>query len=87
MNINKHDFTDVLIICGSILLTNYIFPIADSITNLIMSKINYRVNKIRINLELDNAEGEAAAEVINPAPSNTQAIGFQIQSQEYYEDE
>lgn len=71
-----------LTVGGTALFLTALLPMADALGNLVCSAISKTVNRWQIDMQLDAAEGQAAAETISPAPSCTQAIGFQIPSEE-----
>lgn len=88
---NKYEgLKELAIAGGSIIFVNMILPLLDSLTSMAISAINKTVNKWSLDVELDKREAEAAAETISPAGAITQAIGFQIPSESYddedYED-
>ena len=66
---------------GAILFINIALPLLDSISSLIQSAINATINRMQIDLELDQREAQAAAETIKPSPAVTQAIGFSLPSE------
>lgn len=67
------------LVAGTAIFLTALLPMADALGNLVCSAINKTVNKWQIDMQLDQAEGQAAAEVISPSPTNTNAIGFQIE--------
>lgn len=73
--------TNLIIAGGSVIFINMILPLLDSFTNMAISAVNKTVNKWQLDMELDRREAEAAAEVISPTPTVTNAIGFQIPSE------
>ena len=83
----KHDFSHLWIAGGSILFVSAAMPIIDSVVGWISSAINAHINRMQIDLELDQREAQAAAETIKPSSQMTQAIGFQIPSETEYEEE
>ena len=72
---------------GAVLFINIALPLLDSISSLIQSAINAKINRMQIDLELDQREAQAAAETIKPSPQMTQAIGFRADSEPEYEEE
>ena len=72
---------------GAILFINIALPLLDSISSLIQSAINAHINRMQIDLELDQREAQAAAETIKPSPQMTQAIGFHVDSESDSEEE
>ena len=72
---------------GAILFINIALPLLDSISSLIQSAINAKINRMQIDLELDQREAQAAAETIKPSPAITQAIGFSLPSESEDEEE
>ena len=79
--------TNLMIAGGAVIFINTILPLLDSLTNMAISAVNKTVNQWQLDMELDRREAEAAAEVISPSPAITNAIGFQIPSEEeeYYD--
>ena len=72
---------------GAILFINIALPLLDSISSLIQSAINAKINRMQIDLELDQREAQAAAETIKPSSAITQAIGFSLPSESEDEEE
>ena len=72
---------------GAVIFINIVLPLLDSISSLIQSAINAKINRMQIDLELDQREAQAAAETIKPSPAVTQAIGFSLPSESEYEEE
>ena len=72
---------------GAVLFINIALPLLDSISSLIQSAINAKINRMQIDLELDQREAQAAAETIKPSPAITQAIGVSVPSEPEYEEE
>ena len=68
----------LIIAGGSVIFVNMFLPLLDSLTNMAISAVNKTVNQWQLAMELDRREAEAAAEVIAPSPSVSQAIGFSI---------
>ena len=83
----KHDFSHLWIAGGAVLFVSAAMPLIDSVVTWISSAINAHINRMQIDLELDQREAQAAAETIKPSPQVTQAIGFQIPSEPEYEEE
>ncbi len=79
--------TNLMIAGGAVIFINMILPLLDSLTSMAISAVNKTVNQWQLDMELDRREAEAAAEVISPSPAITNAIGFQIPSEEeeYYD--
>lgn len=82
----KHDYTDLMIALGAVIVLNVLLPIFDGISNMAISAMNKTINKWQLDMQLDKAEAEAASEVISPTPSISHAIGFSIPSEEDYDD-
>lgn len=80
------DLTNVYIAGSAILFFTAILPIVDSVVNLFTSAINKTITSWQLDMQLEQAEAEAASEMISPSPCNTQAIGFQVPN-EAVEDE
>ena len=83
----KHDFSHLWIAGGSILFVSAAMPIIDSVVTWISSAINAHINRMQIDLDLDQREAQAAAETIKPSPQMTQAIGFHVDSESDSEEE
>lgn len=77
---NKDHLTPLWIAGGAVLFVSSLLPLCGSIVDLVQSAINVKINQMSMELELDKAEHEAAAEKIAPNPSITQAIGFHVDS-------
>ena len=69
------------------LFISSLLPLCGSIVDLVQSAINAKINRMSMELELDKAEHEAAAETIKPSPAITQAIGFSLPSEPDDEEE
>ena len=69
------------------LFISSLLPLCGSIVDLVQSAINAKINRMSMELELDKAEHEAAAETIKPSPAVTQAIGFSLPSEPDDEEE
>lgn len=72
---------------GAVLFVSSLLPLCGSIVDLVQSAINAKINRMSMELELDKAEHDAAAEKIAPSPAITQAIGFGVPSEPEYEEE
>lgn len=83
----KHDFSHLWIAGGAVLFVSSLLPLCNSIVDFIQSVINAKINRMAMELELDKAENDAAAEKIAPSPAITQAIGFHVPSEPEYEEE
>ena len=83
----KHDFSHLWIAGGAVLFVSAAMPLIDSVVTWIASAINAHINRMQIDLELDQREAQAAAETIKPSPQMTQAIGFHVDSEPDYEEE
>lgn len=77
----KNNLLPLWIAGGSILFISAAMPIIDSVVTWISSAINAHINRMQIDLELDQREAQAAAETINPSPQITQTIGFSVPSE------
>ena len=87
MSNKKHDFSHLWIAGGAVLFVSAAIPLIDSVVTWISSAINAHINRMQIDLELDQREAQAAAETIKPSPAITQAIGFHVDSEPDYEEE
>lgn len=87
MSNKNHDFSHLWIAGGAVLFVSSLLPLFGSIVDLVQSAINAKINRMSLELELDKAEHEAAAEKIAPSPAITQAIGFSVPSEPEYEEE
>ena len=83
----KNDLMPLWIAGGAVLFISSLLPLCGSIVDLVQSVINAKINRMSMELELDKAEHEAAAETIKPSPAVTQAIGFSVPSEPEYEEE
>lgn len=83
----KNNLLPLWIAGGSILFVSAAIPLIDSVVTWISSAINAYINRMQIDLELDQRETQAAAETIKPSPQMTQAIGFDVSSEPEYEEE
>ena len=83
----KHDFSHLWIAGGAVLFVSAAMPLIDSVVTWISSAINAHINRMQIDLELDQREAQAAAETIKPSPQVTQAVGFHVPSEPEYEEE
>lgn len=84
---NKDHLTPLWIAGGAVLFVSSLLPLCGSIVDLVQSVINAKINRMSMELELDKAEHEAAAEKIAPSPAVTQVIGFGVPSEPEYEEE
>lgn len=84
---NKDRLTPLWIAGGAVLFVSSLLPLCGSIVDLVQSVINVKINRMSMELELDKAENEAAAEKIAPSPAITQAIGFHVPSESDDEEE
>ena len=84
---NRNKATGLAYFLGGISV--YIFaPVFESFANWLTSVINSHIAKMQMGLELDQAEHQAAIDVVSPVPPTaTAAVGFQIPSEEEYEEE
>ena len=87
MSNKKHDFSHLWIAGGAVLFVSAAMPLIDSVITWIASAINAHINRMQIDLELDQREAQAAAETIKPSPQVTQAVGFHVPSEPEYEEE
>lgn len=83
----KHDFSHLWIAGGAVLFVSSLLPLCNSIVDLVQSAINAKINRMSMELELDKAEHDAAAETISPSPQVIQAVGFHVPSEPEYEEE
>lgn len=83
----KHDFSHLWIAGGAVLFVSAAMPLIDSVVTWISSAINAHINRMQIDLELDQREAQAAAETIKPSAQITQAIGFHTDPEPEYEEE
>ena len=83
----KNNLLPLWIAGGSILFVSAAMPLIDSVVGWISSAINAHINRMQIDLELDQREAQAAAETIAPSPAITQAIGFHVDSESNSEEE
>ena len=84
---NKDHLTPLWIAGGAVLFVSSLLPLCGSIVDLVQSAINAKINRMSMELELDKAEHDAAAEKIAPSPAITQAIGFSLPPEPEYEEE
>lgn len=84
---NKDHLMPLWIAGGAVLFVSSLLPLCGSIVDLVQSVINAKIDRVSMELELDKAEHEAAAEKIQPSPAVTQAIGFGVPSEPEYEEE
>lgn len=74
----KKTYEIAIAMAGGVIFYNVLCPVLESVGNLIQVKIAQSINKSQIEMQLDQAEGQAASEIIQPNVNNTQAIGFNI---------
>lgn len=73
----------VALLVGGGLFYAAIGPLVESLSNMAQQAINCRIAKWQFDIEEQAAEHNAAMELIKPNDSNmTQAVGFQIPSEE-----
>lgn len=87
MSNKNHDFSHLWIAGGAVLFVSSLLPLCGSIIDLVQSAINVKINRMSMELELDKAEHDAAAETISPSPQVIQAVGFHVPSEPEYEEE
>ena len=87
MNKDKAGLLPLWIAGASILFVSAVMPLIDSVVTWISSAINAHINRMQIDLELDQREAQAAAETIKPSPAITQAIGFSVDAEPNSEEE
>lgn len=78
MNKDKAGLLPLWIAGGAILFVSAAMPLIDSVVTWISSAINAHINRMQIDLELDQREAQAAAETIHPTSTTTNAIGFDV---------
>lgn len=83
----KNNLLPLWIAGGSILFVSAAMPLIDSVIAWISSGINAHINRMQIDLELDQREAQAAAETISPSPQVTRAVGFHVPSELEEEEE
>lgn len=83
----NHDFSHLWIAGGAVLFVSSLLPLCGSIVDLVQSVINAKINRMSMELELDKAEHDAAAETISPSTQVIQAVGFHVPSEPEYEEE
>ena len=83
----KNNLLPLWIAGGAVLFVSAAMPLIDSVVTWISSAINAHINRMQIDLELDQREAQAAAEKIAPSPAITQAIGFHVDSESNSEEE
>lgn len=71
---------------GAVLFVSSLLPLCGSIVDLVQSVINAKINRISMELELDQRGAQAAAEKITSSPAITQTIGFRSPPEPEYED-
>lgn len=84
---NKSHLLPLWIAGGAVLFVSTVLPICGAVVNLLESAVNAKINRMSMKLDLDQREHEAAAEVIKPVAQITQAVGFQIPSEQDNEEE
>lgn len=87
MNKDKAGLLPLWIAGGAILFINIALPLLDSVSSLVQSAINAHINRMQIDLELDQREAQAAAETIYPTSTITNAIGFDVGPEHVDEEE
>lgn len=81
------ELKNVALFVGGVLFFTIAMPCLDSISCLFQSAVNKKVAHMQMDLEESQCEHESACELIKPNNSNmTQAVGFQIPSDEDYEE-
>lgn len=80
----NHDYSDIKIVIGTAIAMTLAIPILDGISNVVQSAFSKLIHGWQLEMGLDEAEAQAATEVISPNPCATQAIGFAIPSEEEY---
>lgn len=83
----KNNLLSLWIAGGAVLFVSAAMPLIDSVVTWIAPAINAHINRMQIDLELDQREAQAAAETISPSPQVTQAVGFHVPSEPEYEEE
>lgn len=83
----KDNLSPLWIAGGAVLFVSAVLPLCGSLVDIVQSAINAKINRMSMELELDKAEHDAAAEKIQPSPAITQAIGFGVPSEPEYEEE
>lgn len=85
---HKDSLIPVYLFAGGLLFYSIAMPCLDSISCVLQSACNRIVAKWQMDLNEAQAESNAAVEVIQPAAQqNTQAIGFDLNPQEEYDDD
>ena len=74
----KKSYELVLSALGGVLCYSVIIPCLETAGSLFQNYINKKIYKWQLDMQLDNAETQAAAEVIQPNVNNIQAIGFEV---------
>lgn len=72
---NKDRLTPLWIAGGAVLFVSSLLPLCGSIVDLVQSVINAKINRMSMELELDKAEHEAAAEKFNLALLSLKLLG------------
>ena len=85
---HKDSLILVYLFAGGVLFYTIAMPCLDSIGCVVQSACNRLVAKWQMDLNEAQAESNAAVEVIQPAnQQNTNAIGFDLNPQEEYDDD
>ena len=82
MRSKKETITPLVIAACSVVFINTIEPLIQMLGQTLQARLARTANKYNLDIQLDSKEAEAAGEVISPSPAITQAIGFQIPSEE-----
>ena len=82
MKSNLEKLTPLLIAAGAVVFINTIEPVIQTVGQTAQTWMARKINKWQIDMQLDNAEGQAASEVISPNPNPVQAIGFEVNNGE-----
>ena len=83
----KNNLFPLWIAGGAVLFVSAAMPLIDAVETWIPSAMNAHINRMQIDLELDQREAQAAAETIKPSPQMTHAIGFDVSPEPEYEDD
>lgn len=70
--------TYLLVAIGTIIFYNIFMPIVDTFSVFLQSAINRKIHSWQLDMSLEEAETQAAAETISPTPSGSHNIGFEI---------
>lgn len=87
MTMKNNNLSPLWIAGGAVLFVSAVLPLCSSLVDIVQSAINAKINRMSMELELDKAEHDAAAEKIAPSPAITQAIGFTVPSETYKDEE